>query len=570
MKKSILSHQIFNEFCLVIGISILIVILNSILYINKIDIKNICLIFLLSAMALTSVLFLLRNSGFKKKMYGIGITIFLSLAINTRYIWEIGEKKSFIFFLVFLILAAFLSSLILKVGSITKEKYRFTNEFKTEILLVVCCFLMYFLWSVIIPFNHAPDEAGRYLVPQYIFKYGLLPTGIEEEVRIPLWGFSYALTPILSYQVSAFLMKLTSFFSMNEHLLLLAARLASVLFSTGTVIFLLKISKKIFGNIFSYVFVVMVAFLPQFTFISSYVNNDSLAIFSSAIIFYGWILCLENHWDLKSGIILAIGIAICALSYMNAYGFILCSLVLYIGTIVIEPKKNMKSMLKVGLIVLLVAFILAGWWFIRMAVLYHGDIFGLHIKNELGEIYATTDLKPSNIITPFKNGMTIRDMLVFGFTSGSWWTNTYDSFIGRFGYMSIRLLPINYFFYSCIYLVGIIMLFLRPCICFSDSKLILTNMKNKLWYLTILIAIIIPICLSIWFSYKIDYQPQGRYVMPIILPLMYLLTKGLEMGKDLFVKKIRDYYNYFGLAIIIIYAFLMVFVFSNILLPAYY
>ena len=114
------------------------------------------------------------------------------------------------------------------------------------------------------------------------------------------------------------------------------------------------------------------------------------------------------------------------------------------------------------------------------------------------------------------------------------------------------------------------MLFLRPCICFSDSKLKLTNMKNKLWYLTILIAIIIPICLSIWFSYKIDYQPQGRYVMPIILPLMYLLTKGLEMGKDLFVKKIRDYYNYFGLAIIIIYAFLMVFVFSNILLPAYY
>ena len=42
-------------------------------------------------------------------------------------------------------------------------------------------------------YGNPPDEHARYLVPKYICEHGTIPTGFEEEVRIPAYGFSYAL-----------------------------------------------------------------------------------------------------------------------------------------------------------------------------------------------------------------------------------------------------------------------------------------------------------------------------------------------------------------------------------------
>lgn len=38
-------------------------------------------------------------------------------------------------------------------------------------------------------YGNPPDEHARYLIPQFICKYGKIPTGWEEEVRIPAYGF---------------------------------------------------------------------------------------------------------------------------------------------------------------------------------------------------------------------------------------------------------------------------------------------------------------------------------------------------------------------------------------------
>lgn len=34
-------------------------------------------------------------------------------------------------------------------------------------------------------FANPPDEHARYLIPKYICTHGTLPTGLEEEIRIP-------------------------------------------------------------------------------------------------------------------------------------------------------------------------------------------------------------------------------------------------------------------------------------------------------------------------------------------------------------------------------------------------
>lgn len=51
------------------------------------------------------------------------------------------------------------------------------------------------------------------------------------------------------------------------------------------------------------------------------------------------------------------------------------------------------------------------------------------------------------------------------------------------------------------------------------------------------ISAIIPNMLNIWYSYSSDYQPQGRYSMPMLIPLMYFVTKGLTILKDKLIKE---------------------------------
>ena len=72
--------------------------------------------------------------------------------------------------------------------------------------------------------------------------------------------------------------------------------------------------------------------LPQLLFIGSYINNDSLALFSISIIIYSWLKGLESSWNVKSCITLSVGLALCALSYYNAYGYILTSVILFIAS----------------------------------------------------------------------------------------------------------------------------------------------------------------------------------------------------------------------------------------------
>ena len=59
-------------------------------------------------------------------------------------------------------------------------------------------------------YGNPPDEHARYLIPQFICKYGKIPTGWEEEVRIPAYGFSYALYNVFPYIVQGYLMRFVS------------------------------------------------------------------------------------------------------------------------------------------------------------------------------------------------------------------------------------------------------------------------------------------------------------------------------------------------------------------------
>ncbi|MCA5960674.1 hypothetical protein LC724_09995 [Blautia sp. RD014234] len=94
---------------------------------------------------------------------------------------------------------------------------------------------------------------------------------------------------------------------------------------------------------------------------------------------------MDKGWNVKVCIELGAALSVCALSYYNAYGFILCSVFFFCGSILLcEGKRwNYKKMLSLGIPITVVIILLAGWWFIlkrhSLSRRYFGDeyIFGI-------------------------------------------------------------------------------------------------------------------------------------------------------------------------------------------------
>lgn len=407
-----------------------------------------------------------------------------------------------------------------------KEKY-------IKIAFILLIFIMTLTWAIIQPNNEGPDEGMKMDICQYIANHGKLPHGGEEEIRNPIWGISYGFTPILSYIIGGLFVKIASNFTSDIHILYIVARLVSVLCITAMSIVNIKIGEKLFKNkYYKWFFIVLTSALPQIIFIGSYINNDSLALLSISIIIYAWLNGLENKWNIKTCIIFSIGLALCALSYYNAYGYILTSVILFIASYFINKNENnkfdFKNMFKKGIIIAGITFLLCGWWFIRNAVIYKGDFLGLSTEEEYSEQYAMEEFKPTNRKTPQNTNMGLFNML---FKKG-WVIVTLKSFVGVFGTMIITMGTKFYLLYFGVFAIGIIGYISR----FYKLKHIKEDKNKSLLEIIFGINIVIPIGLSIYYSYCNDFQPQGRYIMPMLIPFMYFVVLGLENILDKFIK----------------------------------
>ena len=275
-----------------------------------------------------------------------------------------------------------------------------------EILFLAVLFCFIFLWAVVQPLNVSPDEHMRYQIVEYIMKHGTLPEGGDPEIRNELWGISYAFSPITSYMIGAVFGKIAAFFSAAELAPVIGARMVNVIFGTLTGFLCLRIGKRMLKPGAAWLFATLVCFLPGAVFINSYVNMDSIAVFSTAWIMLCWCKALQNGWSGKLCVELGLALSVCALSYYNAYGFALCTIFYFCISMLMcgEKRWDWKLMVKFGLLITAVVLVFAGWWFIRNAVLYDGDLLGRQTSSMYGELYAVDELKPSNIMTPKKIG----------------------------------------------------------------------------------------------------------------------------------------------------------------------
>ena len=290
------------------------------------------------------------------------------------------------------------------------------------------------------------------------------------------------------------------------------------------------------------------------------------------MIVYAWVRYLDEGWIYKNCVILALGVAACALSYYNAYGFILCSIFFFGITLFMEAKKKGKytDFVKKGLLVCVIVLLLAAWWFIRNAILYDGDFIGMNASTICAEKYAKKNYKPSNRRTPQMAGYSLLDMLNYGFPQEdgfSWVELVSGSFVGRFGNMDVfmpKWLINNYLDFIK---AGFLLIFLHPVKTFAIRVKKQWSVKG-IFNWCMLVAMIIPNILNAYYSYASDYQPQGRYSLPMIVPLTYFMVMGYGNLFDVQIKK-ESLRKKIYAAICVALAVLAIFVFFGVIWPEY-
>lgn len=370
-------------------------------------------------------------------------------------------------------------------------------------------------------FSNPPDEVARYKVPLYICNYGRLPTGYEEELLVDEVDYTYGFYTLLPYIVQGYVMRFVNIFTDSPLALLYAARLTDMCTGLIMAYAVILIGKRLFtDDRIRWLFCFLVMFLPQSLFLHTYVNSDSMCLLSTALMLYGLIRGYGDGFEVSSCLILALGVILCALSYYNAYGFILSSVLLLAAYFwrTDNDKRvfEKEAFLRKGLFIAAMVALCISWQFVRNYLLYDGDFIGISAKEEFmrmgGTIRDTHRTRGESLLS-----------LLFGTT---FIPKLAVSFISNYGSVAIYTLPAVYAFYLILFAAGICGTFFARGDGGAFGKL--AKPKRIFIHANMIFCMLMPLILLIRYAYTIDYQAQGRYIMPGIIPFMYYVSHGIE------------------------------------------
>lgn len=262
-------------------------------------------------------------------------------------------------------------------------------------------------------------------------------------------------------------------------------------------------------------------------FLGMYQNNDILSLLAVSMILYYLAEGYDNRWSLKSCAGLAVGLSVGLLSYYTIYGWLLMSVLFCLAAVLTNPEIENKK----GLIVRRTSMVaglcllLAGWFFIRNAIILEGDILGMRSEQKLRqdpayiEKFAASGKQLVDFVNHRREGMSAWQFLQM--KDHEWLRMTTQSFVGVFGHMIIYLPYYQYGMYYAVFAMGMLLF----CITQLNRE---RCKRNDRLFLMMILSVGICFLLHFWSSYARDYQPQGRYVITLAFPLSFMLVDGLE------------------------------------------
>ena len=402
------------------------------------------------------------------------------------------------------------------------------NSFPLLILLsVVLC--VHLAWIALVPFAGfpygAPDEIHHFEVTRFVAETGRMPVfgpdkdlyirvppGFEESVDTRIYGW-HALFPSGAYILPGLFMHLLPPLTFQQQVFV--ARLFSAFWNLCLVYFTYKITIYLFpgDRLFAFGVSVFVSMIPQVVFVGSYHNSDALTLAATAASMFFGLKFLDGgyaKWVTNLELGLALGFVAMAKQHGWLVNFLFVSSILLLaGRKIIASRKLLPLF---GFVI--PPMLVFGSWFLSQQLNY-GDILARDVFGS-----AWTNDRPY-LVSFVEQGYSVLDF----FLKTNWLPMTFKSFWGVFGYMSVRMsLAIYWVLFSWCLLSSIGLskgIFSR----FRDGNIDFKSWRN--WVLCVFGGIIVAlVAAAVYTSYYNDYQPQGRYLFPALVPIAIFLLWG--------------------------------------------
>jgi len=409
--------------------------------------------------------------------------------------------------------------------------------------LLILALILVALMAIKSSFNRHPDEINHFLAAQY-YRTHFLPPVIEDPAireSYSAYGVSYLNYHWIEYVFAGKFAYVVSLLNVD---VLASVRFSSVFLFASLAIFFIYRSKDGLEHLIIPGFLLTT---PQVWYVFSYINNDAFALFVSVIVafqiahkesFLNHFLRSEGFFPkLHKGIIFGLLLGFLLIAKANYFPFLIfaaCWLAYGFPVLRIAFGKNdhafkidfdlLKKFAFMALVALSVLTFRCGLDFYVngetnfVGFSYLNKYVG-NLENE-GRLLAFQEevadycCKPSTVENDLPNshkdlhlkekGLSLKHL----FSRLEWHKFSFASFVGGYGYMDIWASKNFYRFFAILYILFgfyLIAAIVRSGVIESIVQLGIT-----------LFASFLTVFISVYLSWTYAFQPQGRYLFPII------------------------------------------------------
>jgi len=415
--------------------------------------------------------------------------------------------------------------------NLLKNKKRDTSGFKPHSvlrILVVVSFLLILTMACVSRFDRHPDEIHHFLAAKYYTSHFAPPEIGDPSVRdsYSVWGLSYLNYQWIEYFLAGKFMVAVSPVVDDP---VLAARLFNGFLFFGLALWLITRAREHPEGLVLACFLII---SPQIWYIFSYVNSDGFALFISLLLAFqiaspgsltNKFLTAESFkW--APGTLFGTLIGLLLIAKTNYWAF-LVFVAIWLASAFPVNRTTLRRFAFAGVIALSVlAFRVALDFYSSGETNFAGAAYLTYISGNFEkdqnrllayqEEIAETPFKPSTIDNDLGNtypGLKLRAKgvtFVQMFTEMRWLQISFESFTGVYGYMDTVSPKLYSRVMALIYLgFG---LFLAGSAIFSRDR------KSLVQLAALVFSCLLTIFVSAFVSWNYAFQPQGRYLFPII------------------------------------------------------
>ena len=159
----------------------------------------------------------------------------------------------------------------------------------------------------------------------------------------------------------------------NTALAIHLARLLSLVMGTVAVFFTYQLTRSVGpqNDGVALAAAALVAFTPQFLFISSAVSNDSSIVALCAVALFLLVRALRSASTVRDAVLIGVVCGLCALAKVSGLGM----LVLALLVLAYANRKNVRQLVMQAVATCAAFAVVAGWWYARNVLMY-GEITG--------------------------------------------------------------------------------------------------------------------------------------------------------------------------------------------------